>query len=102
MTVFVIRDGALVAKGADRRAPPARSDFPAPMLSHMEPFESPVTGKEISSWRAREHDMAAVDAVDPRDLPAPTKGRKQQLKDAGNGRRPDADAAFKWCDPTPG
>jgi hypothetical protein len=40
------------------------------MLSRIEPFESPVTGKEISSWRERDRDMAAAGAVDPRDLPA--------------------------------
>jgi len=59
----------------------------------MEPFESPVTGKEISSWRDRDKDMAAAGAVDPRDLPPPSKGRASKTKEAGkNGNRND----FKW------
>lgn len=95
MTVFVIRNGRLVAKPRYRNF--AMSDFPAPMLSRMEPFESPVTGKEISSWRERDHDMAAVGAVDPRDLPASSRGRK---KEAENARRSEpADTPFKWGDP---
>lgn len=96
MTVYVFRDGALRPKGDDRDAlqvSRTRSDFPAPMLSRMEPFESPVTGKEISSWRERERDMAAAGAVDPRDLPAPTKGRTKKKED-GNARR--ADDTFQW------
>ncbi len=48
MTIFVLRNGVLVLKRSDRAAahnPTARSDLPAPMLSRMEPFQSPVTGK---------------------------------------------------------
>ena len=52
----------------------------------MEPFESPVTGKEISSWRERDADMrAAGDCYDPRDLPRDhvyRRGRTVQLKEA--------------------
>lgn len=100
MTVYVLRGGALRPKGDDRDAGghrrSARSDFPSPRLSRMEPFESPVTGKEISSWRERDRDMAAAGAVDPRDLPPPTRGRKE----TSDGRRTErADAPFKWTDP---
>lgn len=98
MTVFVIRNGALVEKAsiADAIAD-KRSIFPSPQLSRMTPFESPVTGKEISSWRERDRDMAAAGAVDPRDIPAPKKGRK---KEAENARRTEPDRApFKWGDP---
>jgi hypothetical protein len=90
MTVWVIREGRLVEKGsreaakADRRA-----IFPTPHVSRMEPFESPVTGAEITSWGERERDMRAADAFDPRDL-APgfrfPRGREAQLKEKqGNG-----------------
>jgi len=80
MTVFVIRGGKLVDRdavlleaGDDRRSP-----FPSPRVSRMASFESPVTGKEISSWRERERDMTAVGAVDPRDLPRkPFEKRKR-------------------------
>src|SRR5687768_14044205 len=82
MAVVVIRDCRLVEKTQYRNF--AISDFPAPRLSRMTPFESPVTGKEISSWRERDRDMAAAGAVDPRDLPTPKKGRK---KEAENARR---------------
>jgi hypothetical protein len=92
MTVWVFRDGALVEKrlvGNDRS-----SSLPTPYISRMEPFESPVTGKEISSWRERDRDMAAAGAVDPRDLPPPTNGR------ADHGRRTEPDPApFQWRDP---
>lgn len=91
MTVFVIRDGKLV----EREAPKVleKSAFPCPRVSRMTPFDSPVTGKEISSWRERDRDMAAAGAVDPRDLPPPTKGR-------ANGRRTEPDPApFEWRDP---
>lgn len=96
MTVWVVRGGVLVPRGSVEGPVRARSDLPAPMLSRMEPFESPVTGKEISSWRERDRDMAAVDAVDPRDLPPPEKmrrGRAVQKREAANGkRRPSGDA----------
>lgn len=95
MTVYVFRDGALRPKEeADRAAHNrTRSAFPSPMVSRMEPFESPVTGKEITSWRDRDRDMAAVGAVDPRDLPKNLKkSRAAQKKEASN----DRDANFKW------
>lgn len=83
MTIYVVRNSVLVDKRRLELPPVARSHLPAPMLSRMEPFESPVTGKEITSWRERDADMKAVDAVDPRDLPAnPRRGRAKQLKEA--------------------
>lgn len=93
MTVWIYRNGKLVPKmGAPSgdEAPPARSDFPAPRVSRMEPFESPVTGKEISSWRERDADMRAVDAVDIRDYPKNhefKRGRKVQLKEKRDASR---------------
>ena len=80
MTVWVIRDGKLVEKGfrpGDEVI--FRSDFPTPSVSRLDPYESPVTGAEITSWRARDADMKAADAYDPRDLPKDhvySKGRK--------------------------
>lgn len=96
MTIYVLRDGVLRPKGLDRDVArdAKRSDFPAPRLSRIEPFESPVTGKEITSWRDRDRDMAAAGAVDPRDLPQDFKrGRAAQKREAKNGR-PDTD--FGW------
>lgn len=76
MTTFVIRDGQLVEREARPVDMPA---FPCPRVSRMTPFESPVTGKEISSWRERDRDMAAVGAVDPRELPrAPFEQRRKR------------------------
>jgi hypothetical protein len=86
--IFVFRDGALVPKGSDRARCPqtdTRSDFPAPRLSRIEPFESPITGREISSWRERDRDMEAAGAVDPRDL----------KKEAKNATRRN-DTPFEW------
>ncbi|MER8619175.1 hypothetical protein NKG99_20445 [Mesorhizobium sp. M1409] len=89
MTVWVMRDGQLVDKAS---VPAARADFrsifPAPRISRMEPFESPVTGKEVTSWRQRDAEMRAVDAFDPRDLPRDhvySRGRAVQLKEASDG-----------------
>jgi hypothetical protein len=90
--IWVYRNGQLVPKhgAADRGVPHARSDFPAPTVSRFEPMESPVTGKTISSWRERDLDMQAVDAVDVRDYPKGhefKRGRKAQLKEARNVSR---------------
>jgi hypothetical protein len=65
------------------------------MLSRMEPFESPVTGKEISSWRDRDRDMREAGAVDPRDLAPPSRGRKARLKEEKNDRGQDS-TPFEW------
>jgi hypothetical protein len=67
MTVWVYRDGQIVEKRFRSVAKPALA---APMVSRFEAMESPVTGKSISSWRERDRDMKAADAVDPRDIPA--------------------------------
>jgi hypothetical protein len=69
MTVYVMRDGILVEKANVNLPPKMRGDFTLPMISRLTPFESPVDGREITSWRERDRDMAAVGAVDPRDLP---------------------------------
>lgn len=111
MTVYVMRGGKLVDKRAARlndqinaASRSLRDDmwppFPMPMVSRMQPFESPVTGQEITTWRERDADMKAVDAFDPRDL-APghryARGREKQGEETknGTGRNTD-DAAFKW------
>jgi hypothetical protein len=68
---YVIRDGKLVVKGSIDPCPywRSRADFPAPNVSRFEAMESPVTGKEITSWRERDRDMEAANCCDPRDLP---------------------------------
>lgn len=95
MTTYVIKGGQLVPKGRPE-IPNAASDLPAPMLSRIEPFESPVTGKEISSWRERDRDMASVGAVDPRDFPKGEmkRGRAAQKREAEHARRSNPD--FRW------
>jgi hypothetical protein len=86
VTVYVLRDGVLVEKSTGRKH--AGFSFPTPMLSRMEPFESPVTGKDITTWRERERDMAAAGCVDPRDLPrVPFEQREKD-----NARRQQVDA----------
>jgi hypothetical protein len=104
MAVYVVRDGVLVDRRRVEPARVARSHLPAPMLSRIEPFESPVTGKEITSWRERDRDMAAAGAVDPRDLPKnPRRGRAVQFKEAkeqhGSGTGPADPSTFRWTDP---
>lgn len=86
MTVFVLRKGKLVPKGWRPSAP---GGFPSPRVSRFESIESPVTGQSISSWRQRERDMNAADAVDRRDIPAAAfeKRRRavERMKEADNG-----------------
>jgi hypothetical protein len=66
--IYVLRDGQLVEK-AHLEAKTFRPVLPNPHVSRFEPMESPVTGQSISSWRQRDRDMQAVDAVDRRDIP---------------------------------
>jgi hypothetical protein len=81
MTVYVIREGTVVEKTSIREAAAVRrSSLPSPMLSpRLESFESPVTGKAITSWRDRDRDMAAVDAVDPRDIPKAAFEKRKRI-----------------------
>jgi hypothetical protein len=72
--IYVIRDGKLVPKQDAVHSPSG------PYISRMEPYRSPIDGKEITSWGARNRDLKENDAVDPRDLPK--SGRKNQ----DNGR----------------
>ena len=50
-----------------------------PFVSRFEAMESPVTGKGISSWRERDKDMNAANAVDPRDIPKAAFEKRKQL-----------------------
>jgi hypothetical protein len=90
MTVYVISGGKLVEKCAKPTASSSsRSNFPSPMVSRFEAFASPVTDQTVSSWRQRERDMNAADAVDPRDIPAKAFEKRraavQRMKEADNG-----------------
>lgn len=84
MSTWVYRDGQIVPKAPRGNIP--EGCFPAPMLSRMEPFASPVTGKTISSWRERDADMRAAGAVDPRELP--------KRKEAAHGQREQSDTVL--------
>jgi hypothetical protein len=92
MTIFVIRGDRLIEK--PERPPTKSTSFPVPFVSRMTTFESPVTGKSISSWRQRDADMQAAGAVDPRDL---DRGPFEQ-RTHSNARRPDEPDAFQWRD----
>ena len=90
MTVWVLRGGKLVEKSAIRRAS-------GPYISRMEPFQSPIDGREITSWRQRERDMSASGSVDPRDLGSLSRGRETQAKEAANVRPEQPELPF-WRD----
>jgi hypothetical protein len=82
--IYVYRDGKYVDKATVQPRAVERSGFPTPRVSRLDPFESPVTGKEISTWRERDADMKAVDAVDLRDYPKDhvfKRGRDVQLQE---------------------
>lgn len=90
MTVYVSRHGRWVDK---RTGEPmldgTEAGLLSPRVSRFEEMESPVTGKTITSWRERDADMKAADAVDMRDLKGHefSKGRKAQYEEMKNGRR---------------
>ena len=67
MAIYVFRDGKMVPKTYETPSWNA-GPFPAPMISRMEPYASPIDGREITSWGARDRDMKDNNAVDPRDL----------------------------------
>jgi hypothetical protein len=91
MAIYVIRDGRLVEK--ERYHNFVISDFPTPMISRMEPYESPIDGKQITSWRQRDRDMRENDAVDPRDL-SPRK--KPDVRPEPTPEQ----LSFQWRDPS--
>jgi len=78
MTVYVIRNGEVVPK---RWSAPAPGGFPSPRVSRMDSFESPVTGQSISSWRQRDRDMHAADAVDRRDIPQAAIDKRKRIEE---------------------
>ena len=78
MTVYVFRGNKLVPK---RWSAPAPGGFPSPRVSRMESFESPVTGESISSWRQRDRDMHAADAVDRRDIPQAAFDKRKRIEE---------------------
>lgn len=86
MSVFVIREGKLVPKVW---SPPAPGGFPSPRVSRFDSIESPVTGQSVSSWRQRDRDMHAADAVDPRDIPVKAREKRQRavrrMQEVDNG-----------------
>lgn len=94
MTVYVLRNGRLVTKTGQIREAVKLKNFPSPMISRFDSFESPITGETISSWRQRDADMQAGGAVDPRDLAREPFERRA----ADNARRQSA--PFQWGDPT--
>jgi hypothetical protein len=88
VTVYVLRDGKLIEK-PERTPPAVRDGLATPRISRMAPFESLISGKEITSWGEREREMRAFDCFDVRDLPkdhAFKRGRKAQMKEARDGR----------------
>ena len=78
MTVYVFRGNKLVPK---RWSAPAPGGFPSPRVSRMDSFESPVTGESISSWRQRDRDMQAADAVDRRDIPQAAFDKRKRIEE---------------------
>lgn len=87
MTVYVFRMGKLIEKPLAQIADRLNAALATPHVSRIEPFESPVTGKEITSWRERDRDMAAANAVDPRDFGRDhvySRSRAMQMKESGD------------------
>jgi hypothetical protein len=66
MSIYVLKDGKLVEvqKRVSRETP----DFPTPMISRIEAYESPIDGREITSWGQRDRELKDNDCYDPRDF----------------------------------
>jgi hypothetical protein len=81
VVIYVIRGDAVVEKAAvPAAAADRRSTVPSPRLSpRLETFESPVTGKPITSWRERDRDMDAAGAVDRRDIPKAVFDKRREI-----------------------
>jgi len=92
VTVYVYRNGEIVPRDDARRTGLllASRVLAAPYVSRMEPFESPVTGKEIFSHREREADMRAAGAMHPSDA-----NHKLIQKRKRDRARPDS-APIEW------
>jgi len=71
MPIYVFRSGAVVPKSSVKREVRQRSDLAAPRVSRMEPYASPIDGKEVSSWGQRDRELRDNDAYDPRDVSTP-------------------------------
>lgn len=84
MTVYVWRSGKVVIKGSDEDVYPfsASSDFPRPRVSRIEAYESPIDGKEVTSWGQRDRELRDNNAYDPRDMP------KDHVYEKSRGRKP--------------
>jgi hypothetical protein len=92
MTVYVYRDGQLVEKHQTVR-PDA-----GPYISRFEAYESPVTGKTISSDRQREVDLFKSSAYDVRDVgPNHAISRAKEARKAENARQRPTQLDF-WRD----
>lgn len=91
MTVWVFRDGQLVEKH-QTLGRSSRSELFCPMLSRLTPYESPITGKEITSWGERDREMKENNCYDPRDLPRDHRFRNREQKNA----RPDPTVTGQW------
>ena len=99
MTVWIIREGKLVEKRdfAEARAD-NRSIFPRPMVSRLEPYESPIDGHEVTSWGERDREMKANDAYDPRDFSG-TYTKSADRKNPNVRSEPDQPELPFWTDP---
>lgn len=73
MAVYVYRDGRMVNKKTGEPmnpAPHAGPGFPCPrVVSDIEPYVSPATGKHITTRPESKADLAASGCIDSRDLP---------------------------------
>jgi len=109
VTVYVVRQGKLVEKyGPEDFDPMAiawnHSDFPCPGISRMEPYESPITGKMITSWAERNREMRDNNCFDARDMPKShwKRGRTAQKREADAERQRSGSEPEFWRDKLPG
>lgn len=87
MTIYKL-NGVIVEKLPVSRE--TSGQFPTPRVSRMEPYISPTSEKEITTWFERDRDMKEAGAFDVRDLPkdhAFRRGRAAQLKELREAKK---------------
>lgn len=108
MTIYVRRGERLVNKktGEPMTFDPMKvcaARFPTPRVGRMESYQSPIDGKEITSWRQRDREMTEHDCFDPRDFnPGHVyrRGREVQFEEVrANAERTGSDDTDTWRDP---
>lgn len=95
--IYVFRDGCMVPKGAPRPRP--IPDFPTPIIGRpMQPYESPISGVAINSWRERDAEMKEHNCYDHRDMSESHVYPRSVARSGEDNGGSEQQLDFKWGD----